>query len=148
MGDGDTTLTVATGGVVTETLAVPDLPALVAVMVTGPPWVTPWTTPEPETEATASFDELQVKLTPAMMLPLASLAVAVNGSVSPTSSVVLGGETVTVATEGGGGGGGGVVGVPPLLQDIKRREAVAAIPSNVCVRTADMARLRENVDTR
>ena len=72
--------TVATGGTVTVTVAVPLLPSLVAVIVTVPA-ATPLTSPVHETVATAVFELAHVTVRPVTGAPFASFGVAVNCTV-------------------------------------------------------------------
>jgi hypothetical protein len=91
------TLTVATGAWVTVTVALPDFPSLVAVMLAVPTAI-PATTPDALTVATAGLLELQVIDRPVRIFPLASFVVAV-ACVVPTAVIELAARpTVTVAT--------------------------------------------------
>jgi hypothetical protein len=69
------TVTVATAGSVTVTVAVPVLPSLVAVIVAVPP-ATPVTTPDEETVAILVALELHVTVRPVSTFPAASFVVA------------------------------------------------------------------------
>ena len=104
MSDGDpgATLTVATGGGVTVTLAEPSCPSLEATIVTGPPTVSAVTRPDDETVATAVFVDDHETVRFVRLLPWASLGCAVSCVVWPTEMVVDGGETATDATGAGG----------------------------------------------
>ncbi len=82
---------------VTVTAALPLLPSLVAVMVTGPA-ATPVTNPLPLTVANAVLPLAQVTTRPESGLPPASFGVAVNCWRAPTTTLALAGLTVTVAT--------------------------------------------------
>jgi len=90
------TATVATGGGVTVTAAVPDALPLVAVIVAVPA-VTPVTTPVAETVATDVGAALHVTVRPVSTLPAASLTVAVSGAVAPTATLTVLGVMVTLA---------------------------------------------------
>jgi hypothetical protein len=72
------TVTVATGGGVTVTVADPSCPSLVATMVTGPPIVTAVTRPVDETVATLVLVELQATVRFVSVPPCASRGVAVS----------------------------------------------------------------------
>jgi hypothetical protein len=77
-GDG-LTVTVATGTAVTVMAAVPTLPSLVAVIVTGPPGAIPVTTPVLAlTVANAALFEVHVIERPVRTLPLASFVMPVS----------------------------------------------------------------------
>jgi len=89
--------TVATGGGLTVSVALPVLPSLMAMICTEPA-ATAVTTPEEDTVATAEFRELQETLRPVRMLPLESRVVAVACVVCPTVIDVEARETVTSAT--------------------------------------------------
>lgn len=82
---------------VTVTTAVPILPSLVAVMVAVPA-ETPVTTPVPDTLAMFVALEDHVTTRPVRTLPDASVVVAPNETVLPTSIVAVDGVTATVAT--------------------------------------------------
>src|SRR5439155_18531352 len=86
------------GRVATETRAVPDFPSVLAVMVTGPPWETPSTTPVVVTDAISGALDCHEKGRPARGRYEASSAIAVKGSVCPTSSPVWPGVTTTWST--------------------------------------------------
>src|SRR5690606_2138499 len=113
-------------GPVTVSCAVPLLPSLVAVMVTGPPADTPVTTPPAETVATLAAPLVQVTARPLSAAPAASRTVTVSAWVPATVTVAVVGVTATEATAAGGGGGGGagggggVTGVPPPPQEARR----------------------------
>jgi hypothetical protein len=77
------TSTLATGTGVTVTVAVPDTPSLVAVMVALPA-PNPVTRPSPLTIATDTSPDVQLIALPANTFPAASFGVAVSCSVSPT----------------------------------------------------------------
>lgn len=95
---GGVTETVATGnGPVTVMVAVPLLPALVAVIVTGPPSEFAVTTPAVETLAIAGALEFHAKKRPVSTFEFASSAVAVSGIVVPLAIVEFGGDTTTEA---------------------------------------------------
>src|SRR5213082_1854297 len=78
--------------------AVPLLPSLVAVIVTGPPAATPLTSPLPFTLAIALLLDCQVITRPVNGLPLASRGVAASCTVCPNATVPELGVTVTAAT--------------------------------------------------
>jgi hypothetical protein len=71
------TVTLPTGMAATVTPAVPDLPSLVAVIVTDPT-ATPVTTPVTDTVANAVLLDDHVTVRPVSTMPLASLTVAVR----------------------------------------------------------------------
>src|SRR5437868_6210716 len=96
------TVTEATGTVVTDTVAVPLCPSLVAVMV-AEPTVAAVTSPAPLTVATPVPLLAQVMARPASVLPFASLRVATSGTVPPTGTVTELGATLTDATGRGDG---------------------------------------------
>ena len=101
-GDAGDTLTVATGGGVTVTIAEPSCPSLEATIVTGPPTVSAVTRPDDETVATAVFVDVHVTVRFARLLPWASFGCAVSCVVCPTTMVLAGGVTATDATGAGG----------------------------------------------
>jgi hypothetical protein len=80
-----------------DTLAVPFLPSLVAVIVVLPA-AAAVTKPVVDTVAAEEFELPHVTTRPASALPAASLSVAVNCVVCPTDIVIGLGVTVTVAT--------------------------------------------------
>jgi hypothetical protein len=82
----------------TVSVALPDFPSsgAVAVMVVTPTPV-PVAFPVVDTEATAGILELQENTRPARTLPDASFAVAVNGVLSPATTVCVAGTSVIVA---------------------------------------------------
>ena len=98
--DGDTETEVTIGST-TATVTLPVWPSLVAVIVTGPPTVIPVTRPEPDTVATALFDEVHETTRPVTIVPEASRIVA--ESCTPLKGVKVddAGDTLTVATGGG-----------------------------------------------
>lgn len=98
--DGDTETVVAIGAI-TVTVAVPDCPSLLAVIVTGPPTTTPVTTPAADTVATVLFDDDQVTTRPVSVAPEASRRVGTSCTVDPGVMVGAAGAMVTVATGGG-----------------------------------------------
>ena len=77
-GDAGETLTEATGGGVTVTIAEPSCPSLEATIVTGPPTASAVTRPDDETEATAVFVDVHVTVRFARLLPWASFGCAVS----------------------------------------------------------------------
>ena len=91
------TVTVATGGGVTVTLAVPLFPSLVAVIVAEPA-ATPVTTPLDDTVAIPVLELDYVTARPVSTLLFASYAVAVSCTVCPTVTLGVAGETLTDAT--------------------------------------------------
>jgi hypothetical protein len=101
-GDAGDTLTVATGGGITVTVAEPSCPSLEATIVTGPPIVTAVTRPVDETVATAVLVEVQVTVRFVRLPPWASRVVAESCAVPPTTIEDVGGDTSTEATGGGG----------------------------------------------
>src|SRR6185436_15199723 len=92
-------VTVATVAIVTVTVAVPDFPSLVAVIV-AVPGATPFTTPLGVTVAMAPLLVVQTMERPVSVLPLASCVTALSVVVPRTNAVAVDGETVTVATGG------------------------------------------------
>lgn len=119
-GDAGETLTEATGGGVTVTVAEPSCPSLEATIVTGPPTVTAVTRPVEETVATEVLVEVQVTVRFVRLPPWASRVVAVSCTVPPTTTEDVGGDTSTEAT----GGGGSVL--PPHATITVRHAARAA----------------------
>src|SRR5256884_9262657 len=91
------TVTEATGTAVTDTVAVPLCPSLVAVIV-AEPTVAADTSPAPLTVATPVLLLAQVMARPASGLPFASLRVATSGAVPPTATVTELGATLADAT--------------------------------------------------
>src|SRR5579862_6965770 len=71
LGAAGATLTLATGADMTLTAAVPDLPSLVAVIVT-PPGATPVTSPFVETVATVGSLDVHVIARPVTIAPVTS----------------------------------------------------------------------------
>jgi hypothetical protein len=90
------------GAAVTVIVAVPDFPAVAAVIVAEPA-ATPVTTPLEFTVATFASLVDQLMDCPAITLPFWSFTTAVRLAVPPTPTVADGGETVTDVTTGGGG---------------------------------------------
>src|SRR5205814_2264545 len=78
--------------------AVPLLPSLVAVIVTGPPAATPVTSPLPFTLAIVLSLDVQVITRPVSGLPFASVGVALSCTVCPVATLAVAGATVTDAT--------------------------------------------------
>ncbi len=97
LGAGGASVIDAAGTGVTVTDAVPAMPSLVAVIVAVPA-ATAVTTPVVDTVATAGVPELQTIVRPVSTLPLASFVTAVSVAVPPALTLVVGGETVTLAT--------------------------------------------------
>src|SRR5437879_651918 len=98
---GETTTDVST--CCTESVAVPDAPAVVAVIVTEP-GARPVATPVPSTVAITGSDELHANVWPATVRPLPSSATALNCCSRPTAaSAALAGlnttDRTTCATE-------------------------------------------------
>jgi hypothetical protein len=91
------TATLATGTAVTVTLAVPDCPSLVAVIVTDP-GATPVTNPALDTVATPTSELAQVTVRPASAAPPASRGVTDSCVVPPTVTEAVSGVTATLAT--------------------------------------------------
>lgn len=91
------TLTEATDGALTVTLAVPLLPSLVARIV-AEPTATAVTKPSLETVATDVFDDDQVMVRPPNAVPSESRGVAAKVMVSPGTSEAVVGFNVTVDT--------------------------------------------------
>src|SRR5437899_437121 len=114
LADAGVTATEATGTALTVTDAVPFIPSLVAVMVTGPPRALPVTMPLASTLAIVASLLSQVTVRPVSGLPFASLGVAVSCTVAPTTMLAVGGVTATVAT----GMGVTVTAAEPLLPSL------------------------------
>jgi hypothetical protein len=93
-----------TGTVVTA--AVPLLPPLVAVIVTGPPALAPVTRPELLTLTMLALDVLHVTSLPVSTLPAASLITLASCLAESTNIETDEGSTATLFTDGGAGGGG------------------------------------------
>jgi hypothetical protein len=81
-------------------MAVPLLPATVAVMVTGPPAETPVINPAGETVAIDALLVVQVATCPLMTTLFWSRTIAVSGVVPPFATAVTEGETDTVVGTG------------------------------------------------
>jgi len=92
-------------------VAGPEMPPLVAVLVTEPA-ATAVTSPLPLTVATAALLLDQVTTAPVSAVPFASLGVAVNCTVCPTDTLADAGLTVTDATDEATGGGSSAAVVP------------------------------------
>lgn len=90
------------GGAGTVTVAVPDFPSLVAVMVAVPA-ATPVTTPAVVTVATAASLDDHVMLRPVSVLPAPSSVAADSVSDAPMLTCELPGVTTTLATGTGAG---------------------------------------------
>ena len=82
----------------TVTAAVPLLPSLVAVIVTGPPATLPVTRPLASTVATVASPVVQTTVRPVSVMPLASFNVAVSCRVAATCTLPVAGVTRTVST--------------------------------------------------
>jgi len=91
------TVTLATGGTITVTDAVPDRPSLVAV-ISALPTATAVTTPVLDTVATALFDDVHATARPDNTLFAASRVTAVACVVAPITTVVAANDTPTLAT--------------------------------------------------
>ena len=89
--------TLNTGTGLTVSVAVPDLPSLVAVIV-AVPTVFAVASPVASTVATLVLLEPHVTSLPVSVFPCASFVVAVNCLVCVTRTVAVGGATVTDAT--------------------------------------------------
>lgn len=124
-GDVGETLTLATGGGITVTVADPSCPSLDATIVTGPPMLTAVTSPVDDTVATALLVDDQVTVRFVRLLPWASRVVAVSCAVWPTVMDDEGGETTTEATGGGGS-------VPPPQATITVRQATSVARRTRC----------------
>src|SRR6202165_5314006 len=98
--DARDTVTVATGGTVTVTIADPLCPSLAAMML-AVPGATPATTPVADTVATPVLSDDQVIGRPVRTLPPASLRVAVAFVVAPITIEGCAMLTETPATAGG-----------------------------------------------
>src|SRR6266513_2149363 len=128
--------------------AVPLLPSLVAVIVTGPPAATPVTSPLPFTLAIVLSLDVQVITRPVNGLPLASLGVALSCTICPVATLAVAGATVTVAT------GTGVTVIravplfPSLVAMIVAEPAVFAVTSPLPFTLATVVSLDAQVMTR
>jgi hypothetical protein len=109
--DAGVTVTVPTGTRLTVTVADPDCPSLVAVIV-AVPGATPVTTPLGDTVAIDPLFVVQMTVRPVSVLPFASLVTALSVVVPATKIVAVAGETVTVATGAGGAAVTVIVAVP------------------------------------
>src|SRR5581483_6543347 len=87
--------------VTTLAVAVPVLPSLEAVIVTGPPTATPVTRPCEDTLTIAVLLDDHVTVRPVSVLPAASLRMADSCAVPFSATDSVAGDTVTVATGGG-----------------------------------------------
>src|SRR6266508_402036 len=85
---------------VTVIAAVPVCPSLVAVMVTGPPAVTPVTSPLDETVAMDALLVVHVTVRPVSTFPAASCVVAVSCTVAPTATATGAGAVTVIGTRG------------------------------------------------
>ena len=117
-GDAGETLTDATGGGTTVTVAEPSCPSLEATIVTGPPTVSAVTRPDDETEATAVFVDDHDTARFVRLLPWASRGCAVSCCVWPRVMVVEGGVTATDAT----GAGGAALSPPHAASTVRQAE--------------------------
>jgi hypothetical protein len=93
------TLTVATGGRMTVTCAVPVWPSLEAVIVTGPPTATAVTSPCAETAANAELDDDHATTRSVSAAPRASRTAAASWTEPPCATVLIPGVTATAATD-------------------------------------------------
>jgi hypothetical protein len=122
------TVTVATGARVTVTVADPDFPSLVAVMV-AVPGVTPVTTPVLETVAIAVALDAHVTTRLVTTVPLTSLTTAVSVVVPRTTTVGFAGDTVTLPT-------GAIITVTDAVPDFPSLVAViVTVPGETPVTT-------------
>jgi hypothetical protein len=108
----ETSMLTANGAPATLIAAVPVLPSLVAVIVTGPPAAMPVTSPVDETVAIAPL-LVHVTSRPVSTFPAASVVVAVSCTVAPTTTIAVAGVTVTDATGTVPDGVDGPVPLPP-----------------------------------
>src|SRR6266849_3506611 len=132
--------------VTTVTIAVPLLVSLVAVIVAEPA-ATPVTNPVEFTVATAALLLAQVTTRPVSTFPFASAVVAVSCTVWPTSTVGVGGATVTDAT-GGMTVSAAVPGCPSLVAVIVAEPAATPVTSPVGLTVATVALLVVHVTVR
>ena len=102
VGAAGATLTVATGGGMTVTIADPSWPSLVATMVTGPPTATAVTNPPVDTVATDVFVDDHATRRSVRLFPWASRGTAESCTVPPGEMLDEPGVTTTDATGGGG----------------------------------------------
>src|SRR5689334_24095499 len=144
---GDT-VTEATGASVTLTVAVPLLPSLVAVIVTGPPAPTPVTSPLELTLAIVLSLDCQVITRPVNGLPFASLGVAVSCTVPPVATLAVAGVTVTDDTGTGVTVIADVPVLPSLVAVIVAEPAALAVTSPVELTLAALLLLEDHVTTR
>jgi hypothetical protein len=96
-GLGGVIVTLATGNGFTVSVAVPDFPSLVAVIVADP-GATPVATPDELTVAAPVLLEPHVTVRPVSTFPWESFVVAVKLCVFPARIEAVAGETVTDAT--------------------------------------------------
>lgn len=125
VGADSVTVTDATGGGVTVTVAEPVRPSMVAV-ISVLPAATPVTVPSPLTDATELLALDQLGVFPEIVAPWASRAVAVAVVVCPTGIDADARATTTLATVGGGGGEGGPPSPPPQAAATSQVEAARA----------------------
>jgi hypothetical protein len=90
------------GGCVTVTVAEPLLPPLLAVMVAVPA-ATAVTRPLDDTVAIAVLELAQVNVTPLIVVPFWSFAVAASCALAPGSRLTVAGVTAMVVRTGAGG---------------------------------------------
>jgi hypothetical protein len=124
---GAESVTVATGTGLTVIELEPVFVSLVAVIVTGPPALTPVTSPLASTVAAPLFDD-HVIARPVSTLPSPSLVVAVSCCVAPTMMLAETGETLTVAT----GTGVTVIALVPVFPSLVA-ETVTGPPAATAV---------------
>src|SRR6266853_1043568 len=128
--------------------AVPLLPSLVAVIVTGPPAATPVTRPLPFTLAIVLSLDCQVITRPVSGLPLASFGVAVSCTVPPTATLAEAGVTVTEATGTGVTVMADVPLWPSLVAVIVAEPATFAVTSPVPFTVATVVLLLDHATVR
>ena len=121
--------TLATGTGLTVSVAVPDFPSLVAVIVVVP---TPTAVARPDefTVAAAGLLDVQANVRPVTVFPCASLAVAVNCFVCVTRIVAVAGATAIDAI-----GVNTVIADVPLLPSLLA--VIVAVPSATAVTSPD-----------
>lgn len=121
------------GGVGTVTVAVPDFPSLVAVMLAVPA-ATPVTTPDVVTVAMCVSDDDHATTRPESALPFASSVAAVNVADAPIATWELAGVTTTVAT---GAGAGAFTVICALAVFPSLVAVMVALPARAAVTTPD-----------